>query len=63
MIWFLIHSDKQVLLDAIESIRFFLKERLHLILHPRKIRLQLRLPWLFLGAYLYRTAVIQVEGL
>ena len=49
----LIHSDKQVLLDAIESIRFFLKERLHLILHPRKIRLQpASRGFSFLGAYL-----------
>jgi len=30
----LIHSDKQVLLDAMEPIRCFLRERLQLILQP-----------------------------
>jgi len=36
----LMHSDKQVLLDAIEPIRSFLSSQLHLTLHPRKIQLQ-----------------------
>lgn len=36
----LVHSDKQILLNAISQIREFLSKELKLILHPRKIRLQ-----------------------
>ncbi len=36
----LIHSDKQILLNAILHIREFLLKKLKLTLHPRKIRLQ-----------------------
>jgi retron-type reverse transcriptase len=36
----LVHSDKQILLNAISQIREFLSKELKLTLHPRKIRLQ-----------------------
>jgi hypothetical protein len=45
----LIHSDKQILLNAISRIREFLSNELKLILHPRKIKLQ---PASNLGAYI-----------
>jgi hypothetical protein len=56
----LMHSDRKVLLEAIGSIRQFLSEHLHLILHPRKIRLQpASHGFPFLGAYIlpHRTYV------
>jgi len=50
----LIHSDKRVLLNAISSIREFLKNELKLTLHPKKIRLQpASKGFAFLGAYIY----------
>jgi retron-type reverse transcriptase len=50
----LIHNDKQVLLDAIYQIREFLLNKLRLILHPRKIKLQSAdKGFAFLGAYIY----------
>ena len=54
----LVHPDKQVLLNAIGPIRNFLRKRLHLTLHPRKIELQPAVHGFpFLGAYIlpYRT--------
>jgi len=50
----LVHSDKRVLLNAIFSIREFLKSELKLTLHPKKIRLQPAYKgFAFLGAYIY----------
>jgi len=50
----LIHSDRQVLLDAISRIREFLSKELRLTLHPRKIKLQSAAKgFAFLGAYIY----------
>ena len=54
----LVHSNKQTLLDAIEPIRQFLQDQLHLTLHPRKIKLQPAVHGFpFLGVYIfpYRT--------
>ena len=54
----LVHSEKQVLLDAIEPIRKFLMDRLRLTLHPRKTKLQpASRGFAFLGVYIlpYRT--------
>jgi hypothetical protein len=49
----LIHSDKQILLDAISQIREFLSRELKLTLHPRKIRLQQATKGFdFLGAHI-----------
>ena len=49
----LVHSDKSVLLRAIESIRRFLSDRLLLELHPNKIRLQpVSYGFSFLGQYI-----------
>ena len=49
----LVHSDKSVLLDAIDKIRSFLKERLKLTLHPKKISLQpASHGFAFLGKYI-----------
>ena len=48
-----VHCDKQVLLDTIAPIRSFLAERLHLTLHPRKIKLQpASRGFAFLGVYI-----------
>jgi retron-type reverse transcriptase len=50
----LIHSDKQVLLNAISQIREFLSKELKLTLHPRKIRLQQAAKGFdFLGAHIF----------
>ena len=50
----LIHSDKQVLLNAIYRIRAFLQNELKLTLHPKKIKLQpADKGFAFLGAYIY----------
>ena len=49
----LVHSDKSVLLRAIECIRRFLSDRLLLELHPNKIRLQpVSYGFSFLGQYI-----------
>lgn len=49
----LIQKDKQYLLSLIEKIRVFLKNRLRLTLHPKKIYLQhISKGVVFLGAYL-----------
>jgi len=50
----LIHSDKQVLLNAISQVREFLSQELKLTLHPKKIKLQSAdKGFAFLGAYIY----------
>lgn len=50
----LVHSDKQVLLNAISSIRSFMQNKLNLTLHPKKIKLQPAAKgFAFLGAYIY----------
>ncbi|MDR2583086.1 MAG: RNA-directed DNA polymerase [Fibromonadaceae bacterium] len=55
----LIHSDKQILLNAISSIRSFMRNRLNLILHPKKIKLQPATKgFAFLGAYIYPHGVV-----
>lgn len=49
----LVHSDKSVLVDAIDKIRTFLKKRLKLTLHPKKISLQpASCGFSFLGVYI-----------
>ena len=49
----LVHSDKSILLRAIEGIRRFLSDRLLLELHPGKIRLQpASYGFSFLGQYI-----------
>ena len=49
----LLHSDKNVLIEAIQSIRTYLQEELKLTLHPNKIHLQkLTHGFPYLGAYL-----------
>jgi len=49
---FLVHRDREVLVDSIESIRNFLLDRLALTLHPGKIRLvQASAGVAFLGAF------------
>jgi len=54
----LIHSDKQVLLNAISSVREFLKSELRLTLHPKKIRLQpADKGFAFLGTYIYPNGI------
>jgi hypothetical protein len=48
----LVHKNKDVLLESIPKIRRFLKEKLNLELHPKKISLQPAYNgFLFLGAY------------
>jgi RNA-directed DNA polymerase len=55
----LIHSDKQILLNAISSIRNFMRNRLNLTLHPKKIKLQPAAKgFAFLGAYIYPHGVV-----
>jgi len=50
----LIHRDKQILLNAISRIREFMRCRLNLTLHPKKIKLQPAAKgFAFLGAYIY----------
>jgi len=50
----LIHSNKQILLNAILHIREFMQGRLKLTLHPKKIKLQPAAKgFAFLGAYIY----------
>jgi len=50
----LIHEDKKILLDAISQIRKFMLDKLKLILHPKKIKLQpASKGFSFLGAYIY----------
>lgn len=49
----IIHEDKEFLKSAIDKIRDFLKDELHLNLHPKKIYLQHHKMWvIFLGAFL-----------
>ena len=49
----LVHKNKDVLLESIPKIRRFLKEKLNLELHPKKISLQPAYNgFLFLGAYI-----------
>ncbi|MCF6243612.1 MAG: RNA-directed DNA polymerase [Sulfurovum sp.] len=49
----LVHNDKAYLLSLIKKIRVFLKEKLHLVLHPKKIYLQhFSKGLVFLGAYM-----------
>jgi hypothetical protein len=58
----LIHSDRQILLNAIFSIREFLSKKLNLTLHPKKIKLQpAKKGFAFLGAYIYPNKVIAGE--
>lgn len=48
----LVHKNKDVLLESIPKIRRFLKEKLNLELHPKKISLPSAYNgFLFLGAY------------
>ncbi|MDR2579983.1 MAG: RNA-directed DNA polymerase [Fibromonadaceae bacterium] len=55
----LIHSDKQILLNAISRIREFMSNDLKLTLHPRKIKLQqANKGFAFLGAYIYPNKII-----
>jgi hypothetical protein len=55
----LIHSDKQVLLNAISSIREFMSSKLRLTLHPKKIKLQPAYKgFAFLGAYIYPSGIV-----
>jgi retron-type reverse transcriptase len=55
----LIHEDKQILLSAISRIREFMQNKLGLILHPKKIRLQPAAKgFAFLGAYIYPKGVV-----
>jgi len=55
----LLHSDKQILLNAISSIRNFMRDRLNLTLHPKKIKLQPAAKgFTFLGAYIYPHGVV-----
>jgi hypothetical protein len=55
----LIHSDKQVLLNAISSIREFMSSKLRLTLHPKKIKLQPAYKgFAFLGAYIYPNGIV-----
>jgi len=55
----LIHSDKQILLNAISKIRDFMQHRLRLTLHPKKIKLQRASKgFAFLGAYIYPKSVV-----
>ncbi len=56
----ILNQDKEKLLETIPKIRDFLKEKLKLTLHPKKIYLQEIKKWvLFLGSYIkpYRTYV------
>lgn len=58
--FFIVHQDKEKLLETIPEIRDFLREKLKLILHPKKIYLQEIKKWvLFLGVYIkpYRSYV------
>ena len=49
----LVHNDKAYLLSLLKKIRVFLKEKLHLTLHPKKIYLQhFSKGLVFLGAYM-----------
>ena len=49
----LVHSDKSVLVDAIDKVRSFLKDKLKLTLHPKKISLQpASYGFNFLGKYI-----------
>ena len=49
----LVHHDKEYLRSLLEKIRAFLKEKLHLTLHPKKIYLQhFSKGLVFLGAYM-----------
>lgn len=49
----LVHSDKSVLIDAIDKVRSFLKDKLKLTLHPKKISLQpASYGFNFLGKYI-----------
>jgi len=49
----LVHHDKEYLLSLVKKIRVFLKEKLHLTLHPKKIYLQhFSKGVTFLGAYM-----------
>lgn len=51
--FFLMHKDREYLLRCMERIRFFLKERLNLTLHPRKWSMQRACHgFKFLGAYI-----------
>ena len=55
----LIHRDKEVLLKAINQIKNFLSEQLHLTLHPKKIMLQSTdkgVP--FLGAFIFYNNIL-----
>ena len=55
----LVHSDKQILLNAISRIREFLSKELKLTLHPKKIRLQSAdKGFAFLGAYIYPNRIL-----
>jgi len=55
----LIHSDKQVLLNAVSRIREFLSQELKLTLHPKKIKLQSAdKGFAFLGAYIYPNKIL-----
>jgi RNA-directed DNA polymerase len=50
----LMHQDKEVLLNAKEQIQHFLKNKLHITLHPKKQYLQLSDKWVpFLGYHIY----------
>jgi hypothetical protein len=54
----LIHSDKQILLNAIFRIREFMSSKLRLTLHPKKIKLQPAFKgFAFLGAYIYPNGI------
>jgi len=58
----LIHSDKQILLSAISGIREFMRDRLNLVLHPKKIKLQPAVKgFAFLGAYVYPNVAVVGE--
>jgi len=56
----IIDTDKQKLLSIIPKIKYFLSDKLHLTLHPKKIYFQYYTKWVqFLGAYIkpFRTYV------